>query len=613
MNFKLKQLQQIILGFKRNRLNSSVIIISLALGMACFLLIAVFIQRELNPESFNPDKKRIFALQANNPFGEVGGSGTKMFHCRYGSAEYMKENFAEVESYCKIEHVTAKRIKVNRNTFYDEAIVLNTSSNFFEFFHYTLLSLNAQRVLETKNDIAISRDLAIKYFGEEMPIGKSIQISFNNEEKEFFVSGVYERPLSATQINFDMVTLFEGERDSRCYIKLNAPSSRQKMEAEFEHLEDEIPVIKGDSPNHYSLLPMNEAYFSPMRKSAFEVTRDKSDLWEAAIVAFLILGVAIFNYLLLIKNRLNDHTKTFAINRIHGAKNTDLVLLFMGEVFVMMFIALGFGIVLLKLFMPYFNQLLTTTITAPVFIQPASILLFVILLGLVSIISWLFVLVHLGTQLSITTLKGSKRLIRREINGMNILQLAAMVILIICSSVIIKQIQFINNKEVGLDKNVWVVKIPQAHQNKTAALRAELLANPNIKNLALTPSSPLLGHWKVLLNYSDHGVEKEYYPCLFSGDANFVKTLGIRMLEGEDFSGNPEVDKRKCLINKSLADFFPDQNLIGKRMPGDSDKTVIGIVEDFHFSSLKRKVEPGYIIEGYNPESNPILVAKIIK
>ncbi len=351
---------------------------------------------------------------------------------------------------------------------------------------------------------------------------------------------------------------------------------------------------------------MNEAYYSAIRKSRFDVTRDKSDLWEAAIVALLILGVAIFNYLILIKNRLNDNTKTYTINRIHGASNTDLVILFMGEIFVLLFIAFGLGSILLKLFMPYFNELLTTKITASDFIQTSSLMLFVLLLGLVVVITYFLVLVHLKTQLSTTNIKGSNKPIRQNVNWMHIIQLAAMVILVICSFVIIKQIQFINNKEIGLDKNVTLVKIPQSYQNKTGAFKEELLANPNIKYLALTSSSPLFGHFKLLFNYTENGVEKEYYPCLFSGDNNFVKTLGIKILEGEDFSGNSEVDKRKCLINKSLANFFPNQILIGKSLPGDPNKTIIGIVEDFHFSSLKSKVEPSYI--EYSDKGPNILV-----
>ena len=591
----MKQLLKIIRDFKKNRLNSSVIIISLAVGMSCFLLISVFIQRELNPESFNPDNHRIFALQANNPFGAVGGDSPKMLYTRYGSGEYMKENFAEIESFCRITHNSVMQIKANNNSFYNQPIVLEASSNFFSFFNYTLLSRNAQKVLQSKNDIAISKELAIKYFGNEMPIGRPIKVSFRNEDKEFLVSGVFEKPFAVTQIDFDMVSLLDGERDGRCFVKLDSPLSKQKMESEFERLKDEIPVIKGDKPNQYSLLPIQEAYFSSMRRSVYDLTRDKADLWIAILVALLILGVALFNYLILIRNRLNDNSKTYIINRIHGASNKNLTLYFMREVFSMIIVAIGIAVVLLNLFIPYFNELLTTSITTSVFIQPISLLIFVILFGLVAVISYFYVLIHIRTKLSTTNIKGSFQPIRRKIDGMNIFQLAAMIILVISSSVIIKQIQFIKDKEIGLDKNVIIVKIPQAYQNKSEAFRDELAANPNINDLALASSLPLFGHWKRLLNYNDYGVEKEYYPCLFSGDASFVKTLGIRLLEGEDFSGNPEVDQHKCLINKSLANIFPDHQLIGKSMPGNPDKTIIGIVADFHFSSLKRRIEPGFI------------------
>ena len=601
----MKQLQQILRGLNRNRLNSSVIIISLAFGMACFFLISVFIQRELNPESFNPDKYRTFALQINNPFGAVGGTESKMIHCKYGSAEYMQENFAEVESFCRIIHNSVKQVKVNRNSFHDKPIVINTSSNFFPFFNYALLSRNEQTVLETENDIAISKELAIKYFGEEIPIGKSIHITFRNGEKEFFVSGVFEKPAETSQLKFDMVTLI-GEKDSRCYVKLDDPASRQKLEEQFERLRDEIPVIKGDKPNQYDLLPMDEAYFSLIRRANFEATRDKADLWIAAAVALMILGIALFNYLILIKNSLNDNVKTYTISRIQGAGNKDLVLMFMREACVMLFLAVVLGLAILKLMVPFFNELLTTSISFSVFKQFDSFLLFVMLLVLVLLITYLFVLTHIRTQLSTVNLKGTNRPIRKKIHGMNILQLAAMVILLICSSVVLKQIQFINSKEIGLDKNVTEIKIPRAYQDKAEVFKEDLLASPNIKDLALTPASPLTEHFVLLLNYQEDGVEKEYYPCGFSGDANFVKTLGIKILEGENFSGNPEVDKRKCLINKSLAKSFPNKKLIGESLPGSPNRTIIGIVEDFHFSNLKRIVEPAFI--EYNDKGPHILV-----
>lgn len=601
----MKQLKQIIKSINKNRLNSSVIIISLAFGITCSFLISVFIQHELNPESFNPDKHRTFALQCNNPFGAVGGTENKMIHTRYGSAEYMQEKFTEVESFCRIIHSSVKQVTANRNSFHDKPILVKTSSNFFSFFNYKLLSNNKQTILQTQNDIAISKELALKYFGEQIPIGKPIHVVFRNEEKEFFVSGVFEKPIETSQLKFDMVTLI-GEQDSRCYVKLDSPLSEQNLEEEFERLKDDIPVIKGDKSNQYDLLPMNDAYFSIIRRASFEISRDKTDLWIAAIVALMILGIALFNYLILIRNRLNDNVKTYTINRIQGAENKDLVQLFMRETFALLFIAVILGFAILHLSIPFFNELLTTSITISVFKQVNSLLLFAALMLIVLFITYLFVLVHIRTQLSTRTIKGTKSPIRIQIHGMNILQLAATIILLICSSVILKQIRFINNKEIGLDKSVTEIKIPKAYQDKSVVFKEELRANPTIKNVSLTSASPLTEHFILLLKYQDDGVEKEYYPCGFSGDANFVKTLGIKIIEGENFSGNPEVDKRKCLINKSMANAFPHKKLIGEILPGSTNKTIIGIVEDFHFSNLKRIVQPAFI--DYNDNGPHVLV-----
>ena len=326
----MNQFQQIYRGLRKSRLNTAVIIISMGVGIACFFMIVLFVQREFNSEAHNPDKHRTYALQGDNPFGDVMGAGSRMMHCRAGSAEYMQENFAEVESFCRLWHQSSKRIEANRNTYFDNPIVLSASANFFAFFNYKLISNNPQNVLSTGNDIAISRELALKYFGEPMPIGKSLKTAFRKGEKEYFVSGVFEKPLGATQVSFDMVTLFDGE-DSRCYVKLDSPKSKQKLESEFERLKADIPSINDGTPSQYYLQAMDEAYFSSIRKARFEASRDKNDLWIAIVIALVILGIAVFNYLNLVRNRLNDNTKNFTISRIQGAANRVLIRNFLGE------------------------------------------------------------------------------------------------------------------------------------------------------------------------------------------------------------------------------------------------------------------------------------------
>ncbi len=604
----MNQLKTIYRGLKRNRLNSSVIMLSMAIGMACFFLIVLFINREFKPEAFNPDKQRTYALQSDNPFGNEVGAGSKMMHCREGSVEYMQENFEEIESFCRLWHISGKRIVVNRNTYFDNPTILSASENFFDFFNYNLVTNNSQDVLKTKNDIAISEDLAIKYFGEKFPIGKSILLGSGKGEIEYFVSGVFERPLETTQISFDMVTLFNG-KDSRCYVKLDAPQSKQKLENEFKRLKADIPSINDGTPSQYYLQEMNDAYFSTIRNAKFEASRDKSDLWIALAIAFIIIGIAVFNYLNLLRNRLNDNIKSYTISRIQGAANKDLVYNFLMETFGMLLISFSLGLVLMNVLLPFFNQLLATNLSFQIFTRPNSFLLFILFMSVLLVISYLFAFVHVKTRLSTVNIKGKARSTRR-LPIMSIIQLAAMVILVICSSVVVKQIQFINNKEIGLDKNVIEIRIPSSHSSKTSVFKENLSANPNVSGFSLTTASPLLEHWILALHYEENGSKQSYYPCGFTGDENYLKTLGINILDGENFSGNPETDKRKCLVNKSFASLFPNRELIGNPMPGNEETLIIGIVEDFHFSSLKKIVEPAYI--AFN-NSGPQILVKPVK
>ena len=449
----MNQIKVTLRGLLRNRLNTSVIVTSLAVGMSCFFLIALFIQREFRSDQFNPDKNRTFALQGDNPFGNTAGAGSKMMHCREGAAEYIQENFAEVESFCRLWYQSSKRIEANRNTYFDNPIVLNASANFFEFFHYNLISNNQQNVLNTKKDIAISKEYAIKYFGEALPIGKALKIAFGKKDKEFIISGVFEKPIETTQIDFDMVSLFEG-KDSRCYLKLDSPNSKKKLEKEFERLKADIPSINDGTPSQYYLQSMDNAYFSSIRKARFEATRQKTELWIALAIAFIIMGIAIFNYLNLVRNRLNDNIKNYTISRIQGAANIDLIRGFLREITSILFISFFLGVVLMNVLLPFFNELLLSNLSFQVLSQVQSIILIVLFLLMVVCISCLFAMVHVKTQLSTRNIKGNNHIIKRRLPVMSIVQLAAMVILLISSSVVVKQIRFINNKEIGLDKNV---------------------------------------------------------------------------------------------------------------------------------------------------------------
>jgi len=160
-------INQIFRSLLRDQLNTAVIIISLAVGISSFNLILTFIIRELGTDGFHENKDQIYALKCEDPWFP----GKKIYYCKFGSAEYMKANFPQVEDFCRISNSGSQRIVINNENFYNQPPIIKVSANFFSFFSYQLLTKNPVSALESKNNIVISDILAKKYFGVEETVG----------------------------------------------------------------------------------------------------------------------------------------------------------------------------------------------------------------------------------------------------------------------------------------------------------------------------------------------------------------------------------------------------------------------------------------------------------
>jgi putative ABC transport system permease protein len=578
----------------RNRLNSGIIVISLVLGMACINLIALFVVKEFNADRFHTNADQIYALQADDPFS----TGQKMYFIRQGAAEYMKDHFSEVEDYCRILNANAKKITANHHDFFDDSRIIAASSNFFDFFSYELVNGNPGYVLQTSQDIVISQGLAQKYFGVKNPVGDKLTLVNGNREEEMVVTGIFRKPEESTQINFDMVRL-AGETDSRCYLRLSKNADPRHMEIKFTENKETIPIVHAGTPGTHYLKGLNAAYFDTTRSQTIEISRNKKDLAIALIIAFMILSVAIFNYLGLIHIRVQQKVKEHSIRRVNGGSKSNLVSGFMLESFIMVAVAFISGILLMLWMIPWFNQLTNADISLKFISQPRSISLMLIVPLIVMLITTLFVYNRIGNSLQTEALKSGRYLnYRIQFPAFNIMQLVVSVVLIIGSAVVLKQISYINNKEIGLNKNVIEVKIPPSHKQLAVVFKSELESLSCVENIAIAEASPVLEHYLLLLNYTEGGIEKQYTPSVFVGDQNYTRTLGIEIFEGDNFYEIPEANHNKCIINESLAAFFAGQDLIGKILPGSDETVVIGIAKDFHYGSLKSFVEPAYVTYG---------------
>ncbi|PKQ62598.1 hypothetical protein BZG02_12840 [Labilibaculum filiforme] len=587
-------MKTILRSILRDKLSSGVIFISLITGLACINLIALFINYELNTDSFHADSKQIYTLQADHPFGEG-----KIYQCRFGSAEYMKDNFTEIVDFCRISTSGSSKLIVNNDVYFDKPRIMASSENFFSFFSFELLANNRKTVLKTPNSLVISDVLAQKYFGYNDAIGQSICFLKDGNKEDMIVTGVFKKPIQNTQFNFDIVrALGKEEMDTYCCVRLKRGASVSEVEKIFKANQAFIPIIYADTPGTHYLKPFRDTYFDTTEKSGIWQSRNKGELWIAFVVAFLIFVIASFNYFGLSRNKLIERSKEFTIRRINGGSKFRLLQVFMSEASFLIGVSFLGSLFLMMWIAPFFNKLVKTHITRELLFQMDQILLLSSVCILLFIITLLFTFYRIQSKLksNFTGLEKTIKSKRINLPIFSILQLATTVILIICSFFILKQIHFISDKPIGLDKSVIEVRLPVQYAKQVSILRDELKKNPFINDVSIATASPVLEHYIVFLEYQKNGIQHKYTPAIFEGDDRYINTLGIKLSRGTAFSGNPVADKKKCLINESLADRFPEINLIGRSIPGGvKDQIVIGIVKDFHYSSLKSVVQPAMI------------------
>jgi len=588
----------------RQKLNTGIIIASLAIGMACVNLVAMFIQRELNTDGFHVDKDRIYALTCDYKRETL----EQVFECGKGAAEYMKTNFSQVEDFCRIYNVSVPKVLVNNEAYFDRPIIISASKNFFEFFIYKLLTNNPKTALEAKNNLVISEDLAHKYFGLTNAVGQVITL-VNGEKKEpMVVAGIFRKPVDNSQLNFDMVRLLPEGWVSPCYVRLKYNANPKELEAILKANKDIMPGVSYGVPGFYHLKSLSDFYFDDsvswrMKKNS----RDLNDLWIALIIGLVIICIASFNYLGLINNNLLEKNKAYAIQRVNGGSKFSFVFNYMTESLVVVGLSFIISLSLMLWMAPFFNGLTNTNINAGFIFRPQQILLLSAVVVLLLITTFLFVSFRIHTNINFSILKPSGNQIGKRIQfpAFNIFQLTSSIILIIISAIIVKQTNFITNKPIGLDKNVIELKIPIQYENKILVFGEELIANSSIALVSKADGTPVLGYAQGTLKFKENGVEKEVKLNQLHGDQNYVSTVGIQIIEGTGFSGNPSEDMNNLLINESLVRLFPGQNLIGTRLPGFK-RVVTGIVKDFQYLSLKSFVEPASI--SYDPTGYHLLV-----
>jgi putative ABC transport system permease protein len=596
--------------FKKEKLYSLINISGLSLGLMCCLIIVLFVKDELSYDSFHKEGDSIYRLSsAYLRAGKWEPYATNAWK----TAELLEANFPEIEQLVKIgpnaEIVTYedKRILEKEMAFVD--------ANFFDVFSFTLISGNQDDVLKEPNKVVISESIANKYFGEEDPIGKILEMT--DGEYKLQVSGVMKDMPSNSHFHFDFLisgqtskqvnpeAMFSGVTwDSQwVYLKISNDSNPESIMSQFpDFINTHMSKTSMLTSENFQLAlqPLSDIHLESDIGNELEANGSMNHIYIFSIIAIFILVIACINYMNLTTARSIRRAAEVGMRKVLGAKKLGLIGQFLTESFIMTFgaILLAFGLTFLLL--PYFNtlaekEMVLTTLFSPKWL--GIILASSIIIGFLSGSYPAFVL---SSFKPLNALKGNNRTGTSGIKLRKILvvfQFGISIGLIAATSIVFEQIDFLKNKELGFDEELLIsIPLQSMDRNQVESFKNQLLANNDI--IKAGGSNMRMPGWISESTYykaQDVQVDEDAPKSmkLIGIDHDFIKTTEVDIISGHDFSKVNASNNRSVVLNESAIEQLGWENPVGKWLEFYGRRyIVVGVVKDFHFESLFRKIPP---------------------
>ncbi|MCP4631624.1 MAG: FtsX-like permease family protein [candidate division Zixibacteria bacterium] len=607
----------------RNKLYSIISVVGLSVGIACCILIFLYVQDEVTFDRFHSDADNIYrVIHMESLEGEFPEGTESTSALLYGE---LKKSFPDIKGVTRASASTFV-VTYNDKSFTED--VVHVDPDFFNMFSFPLITGNASSVLNDPNSVVLTPEMAHKYFGDENPIGKALSINMGETALDFSVSGIIEKAPSNSSIQYNMLISTEMLKHSvperllhtwhiilfSTFIQLEVGTDIASFETQ---LTDLVAAIDPELDVSYKLQPLTNIHLNPKYAGESVNSNNPRNAIMLSAIALAVLIIACINFMTLAVGRSSSRFREVGLRKVLGAHRRQVMMQFWGEALFLCIFSLIIGIALAEAFLPYFNNLadkeLIIGLLSNPFLLPALICLTVITAFLAGIYPSLLLSKLIPAEILRGAHKfGSKN---RLIQGMIILQFAISVFLIICMFIISSQIDFISGAKLGYNKSA-VITFPTETTGEEASqlltrLRNELADENNI--IDISGYSYSIGASWLYLNISEeHGnivligeditgpgyaynsSQPDNYFYINWIDEHYIPTMGIEVIEGRNFSEEHTSDVNNAvIINQTAAEIWGLENPIGQKLPqGFKKATIIGVVDDFHFYPLHRKIEP---------------------
>ncbi|MGV3558688.1 ABC transporter permease [Larkinella arboricola] len=602
----------------RNKTFSLINILGLALGMACSLLILLWVQDELSMDRFHANDDRIFRVMENQAWAgqDVGTTPSTPGIL----AENLKKDFPEVEKAAMMTWEGNMLLTVG-NTFGKEK-GRYASGDFLSIFSFPLLQGDFRTALARPDAIVISEKLARKYFPGQDALGKTIRV---DNTDDLMVTGVMAELPENNTLKFDYLISWErfvklnpwvkewGNNGPRAFVLLSAKANPEKVSAKIR---DYIKQKTNQQTNNIELFLQknSDGYLHSNFKNG-QLNGGRIEYVRMfVVVAIFILIIACINFMNLATARSVKRAKEVGVRKVVGAMRQSLMAQFVGESLLISFLALFVAVVVVALMLPMFNELtekhLTFRLKDPTF--------WLILLGLTlvtGLLSGSYPALFLSSLRPVVVLKGvlkfkpSATFFRK---GLVVFQFSLSIMLIAGMIIIYRQIRYIQTKNLGFDKeNLVYMPLEGELKKNYETFRNELKTQPGIQEISASWSDPLeVGSSTIGVTWRGKDTTQR---ILFNQTAvhyGYLKAMNIRLKEGRDFSPAYTTDTTNYIINEAAARKIGYKNPVGQELTFWGRKGVIvGVVKDYHINSLHVAIDP-LILHMQRKEFDGVVLAR---
>ena len=618
-------------SFKRDKLYSWVKISSLAIGGAACILIALFVRNELSYDKHYRNTDQIYRLVKVD---ENKGKIRKSVYMPAALAKALMDNYPEIEKAGRISNIETFGAGSNQirregklDNSFEEGVVFADQQT-LEILEAQFINGNPQNALNEANSMVITKSRADKFFPNENPIGKTILIN-NDIKKPYTITGVIEDFPENSHLKYhffialqNLFTNFFGEGEQTSwsgnryitYCLVKEGTDIASLEKKLENIVSRYDkTIK--SKKSYEFQPITDIYLNREQVQDMQSHGNIQFIWVLSAIAACILILACINFINLFLAISGNRAKEVGFRKTIGAKRNSIVFQFISESILYSFISVLAGVVLAWIFLPWFNNLSYKSLTMPWkewWFFPLIISISVI----IGTIAGFYPSLFLSRIEPTKALKGKINQPKKMsgiFSSLVVFQFAASITLVVCSTMVYRQMDFIMNKKVGFEKEqVLVLKSTNTLGTNITPFKNELLTIPNVQSVSTSSFLPIENTKRNSDSFWDeqNGRDASVVSQIWTVDCDYIKTMGMNIIEGREFSGQSTLDKNAAIVNQTMAKELDLKNPIGAQIVNSEGqrREIVGVVEDFNFESLKTSISPLFMVLG---NSNEVMSIKV--